>query len=294
MNSTLLADYLAPLIVDVDDSEKYRVISTAMHNLDDGKASVLGFSGKKGAGKDTMAQYFIQRLAAEGHDAKQAPISAEIKNEAQEMFNSIYSWIDGPKRQINTISICQSSHVEDYLVERSFSWNKFEKSFTSRFNISKQNFDHIMSLVYPLLKKDKKITGLSRQNEVIALLQYLGKDVRQPQDELYWVRKALWKIALNASSGISSLVTDIRYVHDAGSVLDTGGYLVRLDISPEEQAKRLMERDGVVVPPETLNHISETALDNFQGFNIRIDTTVGDSGYTGETIYKSWKDSKNG
>lgn len=294
MKSTLLADYLAPLVVDVDDAEKNRIISSAIQNLGDGRAHVIGFSGKKGAGKDTMAHYFIEQLSADEHYAKQAPISAGIKNEAQEMFDSIYAWLDAPVKPINAIPISQNAHIQSYVTDRSIAWRGFENSFTSRFNVSHRNFEYIMYLVYPLLKKDKTITGMSRNNEVISLLQYLGKDVRQPQDELYWVRKALWNIALNASNGMSSMVTDVRFAHDAGSVLDVGGYLVRLDISPEEQAKRLMERDGVVVPPETLNHISETALDDFEDFNVRVDTTVGDSCYTGETIYKSWKESKNG
>lgn len=286
MNSDLLADYLAPLIVDGADVEKDRVISAAIKNLNDGKAYILGFSGKKGAGKDTVAQYFIKQLGSDGYDAQQAPISAEIKNEAHEMFREFYAWIDYSERQVNLIPISRNS--KNYSIDRDAAWNWFEKSFVSRFNISRKNFEHIMSLIYPLLKKDKTITGMSRNNEVIAVLQYLGKDVRQPQDELYWVRKALWKIALNASNGISSLVTDVRFLHDATSVLNVGGYLVRLDISPEEQAERLMDRDGVTVPSETLNHISETALDDFPDFDVRIDTTVGDAEYTGQTIYKSW------
>lgn len=294
MKSTLLSDYLVPLIVEVDDSEKNRVISSAMQNLATGKAYVVGFSGKKGSGKDTAAQYFIDQLAAEGHEATYTRISAGIKNEAQEMFDSIYTWLDGSAKQTNMIPIAQRSKLENYSADRTLAWKGFEKSFTSRFDISHRDFEHIMSLVYPLLKKDKTITGLSRNNEVIALLQYLGKDVRQPQDQLYWARKAVWAIALNASNGITSLVTDVRFLHDAQSVLDASGYLVRLDISPEEQAKRLMERDGVTVPSETLNHISETALDNFECFNLRIDTTVGDASYTGDIIYTSWKESRNG
>jgi hypothetical protein len=294
MKSTLFSDYLAPLNVEVDDSEKNRVISSAMQNLSTGDAHVVGFSGKKGSGKDTAAQYFIEQLASEGKDATYARISAGIKTEAQEMFDSIYAWLDGSAKQKNMIPISQRSKLENYSADRTLAWNGFEKSFTSRFDISHRDFEHIMSLVYPLLKKDKTITGLSRNNEVIALLQYLGKDVRQPQDKLYWARKAVWAIALNASNGVTSLVTDVRFLHDAQSVLDVGGYLVRLDISPEEQAKRLMERDGVTVPPETLNHISETALDNFKNFDMRIDTTVGDASYTGKTIYTSWKESQHG
>lgn len=294
MKSMLLSDYLAPLKVDVDDAEKNRVISSAIKNLDTGDAHVVGFSGKKGSGKDTAAQYFIDQLASEGKDATYARISAGIKTEAQEMFDSIYAWLNGSAKQINMIPISQRSKLENYSADRTLAWNGFEKSFTSRFDISHRDFEHIMSLVYPLLKKDRTITGLSRNNEVIALLQYLGKDVRQPQDKLYWARKAVWVIALNASNGITSLVTDVRFLHDAQSVLDVGGYLVRLDISPEEQAKRLMDRDGVTVPPEMLNHISETELDDFGEFDMRIDTTVGDSGYTGKTIYTSWKESQHG
>lgn len=293
MNTMLLPDYLAPLTVDVDDAEKNRVIAVAVKNLDEGKAHVVGFSGKKGAGKDTASEYFINKWASEGHQATYTRISAGIKDEAQAMFDSIYAWLDGSSQQTKMIPISQSSKLEKYSSDRTLAWKGFERSFTSQFDISHRHFEHIMSLVYPLLKKDKSITGLSRNNEVIALLQYLGKDVRQPQDELYWVRKAVWAIALNASNGISSLVPDVRFLHDAQSVLNVGGFLARLDITPEEQAKRLMSRDGVTVPPETLNHISETALDDFQDFHIRIDSTVGDATYTGETIYKAWKESRN-
>lgn len=294
MTSTLLSDYLAPLNVGVDDAEKNRVISSAIQNLENGNAYVVGFSGKKGAGKDTASEYFIRQWASEGREATYTRISAGIKNEAQAMFDSIYAWLDESDRRPNVIPISDNSHLSDFSVNRTIAWNAFEKSFTARFDISHRDFEHIISLVYPLLKKDRTITGLSRNNEVIALLQYLGKDVRQPQDALYWVRKAMWAIALNAANGVNSLVPDVRFIHDAQSVLDVGGYLARLDISPEEQAKRLMGRDGVTVPPETLNHISETELDDFKDFNIRVDATVGDSDYTGGIIYKSWKESQNG
>ena len=293
MKSVLLSDYLEPLKVGVDDAEKNRVISSAKDNLENGKAYVLGFSGKKGSGKDTASQYFIDQFAAEGLPAQYARISAGIKNEAQAMFDSIYAWMDSSSKQTNLIPISQHSHMSDYSANRNLAWNGFEKDFTTRFNISHRDFEHIMFLMYSLLRKDKTINGLSRNNEVISVLQYLGKDVRQPQDKLYWVRQAVWEIALNASKGISSFVSDVRFLHDAQSVLDVGGFLVRLDISPEEQAKRLMARDGVTVPQETLNHISETALDDFPNFDIRIDTTVGDASYTGEIIYKAWKEWKN-
>ena len=293
MEQTSLSEYLAPLRVDVDDAEKDRIIADATQNLSDGTAHIIGFSGKKGSGKDTVAQYFIRRLGEEGRVAKQTPTAMGIKNEAQAMFDLIYGWIDDSARFDNQTSIAQSHHRGNAQEERERAWNEFEKSFTSRFDISHWHFEHILSLVYPLLTKDKTITGMSRNNEVIALLQYLGKDVRQPQDALYWCRQMLWRIALNAANGGTSLVTDVRYLHDAESILNTGGYLIRLDVAPEEQAKRLMGRDGVTVPEETLNHISETALDDFPDFNLRIDTNVGGSDYTCDTAYTSWKESRN-
>ena len=273
-----LAEYLAPLAVDISDSEKESVIGEAVKNLTAGNAYLIGFSGKKAAGKDTLAMKFQENLPIM---AGMTQISAGIKNEASEMFGIFYEWIEREKsihadnlKSGRSAATFDTSSLETERAAREST--RYEK-FATRFNVTHRNIDHIYKTVYSLLKTTSGIDGYSRANEVIAALQYLGKDVRQPQDDVYWTRKMLWLVALNASKGITSLVPDVRFTHDAQSVTDCGGYLIRIDIDKDEQVKRLQNRDGVVVSDDILNHPSETELDDYTGFDLRIDSQSGDA-----------------
>jgi hypothetical protein len=285
-----IAQYVAPLNVGISEDEKKAIIDEGLKNLESGKASIIGFSGKKGAGKDTLAQGFIEALNG---NASMTPISTGIKNEASEMIAMFYSWIETEKKihEQNVKSGQTSAHrdTSDLDTQKQERHTRRISTFAKKFNTSNKHAEIMYTTVYRLLKSKPGVTGYSRDNEVIALLQFLGKDVRQPQDEVYWTRKMLWNVLENASKGATSLIPDIRFLHDANSTKECGGYLIRADIEREEQLKRLQIRDGVEVSNSILDHPSETSLDDYNGFDLRFNSSDKSPEESFSFAWNAWK-----
>lgn len=284
-----LADYLSELKVDVDSDEKTRIIDAAVNNLISKKAFVVGFSGKKAAGKDTLAHGFEKTIPG---TSSLTQISTGIKDEATEMFKDIYLWLERENEirdeNLRSGNASAGRDISGLDSERSFRFKSRFGAFAKKFNATAKNAETIYSTAYPLLKNKSGVTGYNRENEVISVLQYLGKDVRQPQDSLYWTRKMLWQVAVKASKEISSFVPDVRFLHDAMAVSDIGGFVIRLDITKAEQLARLKIRDGVDVSDAVLNHPSETALDDYEGFNLRLATGASSPEEIHAQAEKAW------
>lgn len=284
-----LANYVAPL-TGIDESEKERIIKAGISNLESGSVSIIGFSGKKGAGKDTLAANFLKALDGK---AELTPISTGIKNEASKMFEMMYSWIYSERKihDSNVKSGKTSAHMDiSGLVRRKQERHELHiAEFANRFDTSRKHAQVIYTTIYPLLKSHDGVTGYNRENEVIAVLQYLGKDVRQPQDDVYWTRKMLWNVLNNASQGLNSLIPDVRFTHDAGALKECGAFLIRSDINRAEQLKRLEIRDGVEVSNAILDHPGETALDDYQGFDLRFNSSDKTPEESFEIAWDAWK-----
>lgn len=244
MTTNKLQEFLAPINMTYPNKEA--LIDQAVEAIDSKKVHVLGFSGKKASGKDTFAGMFMERFEKSGLKAEDVPLSLGIRAEATMMFSEIHGWLNRPG------SLTQDSFVAE-LAEKT--------------DIELAQAEYIVETMLPVITSQGAVTGWARDNEITAVLQFLGNEVRLPKDQLYWVRKSLWTVAVNAVNGVSSFNPSLRFLHDADSLKDVGGYLIRLEVSPEKQAERLLSRDGVVVPPETLNHPSETALDAYKGFD---------------------------
>jgi DivIVA domain-containing protein len=71
---------------------------------------------------------------------------------------------------------------------------------------------------------------------------------------------------------VSIYVTDARFVNELDAIKAIGGYIARLDVSTDVQAERIMGRDGTAVTDSMRNHISETAADHYDKFDIVLDT----------------------
>lgn len=243
MATNKLQEFLEPINKAYPDKEA--LIEKAIKAIDDKKVHVLGFSGKKASGKDTFAGLFMDRFEKSGLKAEDVPLSLGIRAEATMIFSEIHSWLD----------------------KGAGSREAFSSELAEKTEMEVSQAEYIVETMFPLIKEQGLVTGWARDNEITAVLQFLGNEVRLPKDQLYWVRKSLWTVAVNAVNGVSSFNPSLRFVHDADSLKAVGGYLIRLEVSAEKQAERLLSRDGVVVPPETLNHPSETALDGYKGFD---------------------------
>ena len=90
-------------------------------------------------------------------------------------------------------------------------------------------------------------------------LQYVGTEIARA----CWPDVWLWHLEKNVrhwmADGLDMVVTDVRMENEAGLIKDLGGYLIRVD---RDQARA---SNGVP------NHSSETALDDWQEWDLVID-----------------------
>lgn len=99
-----------------------------------------------------------------------------------------------------------------------------------------------------------------RSTAVRVGLQQLAWLARQ-QDPDVWVRRHLDAVAsAPLTEDTVILTTDVREPSEVVALHDAGFLLVRLQVSPATQRRRLASRDQIT-PDHTLHHPNETALD---------------------------------
>ncbi len=94
----------------------------------------------------------------------------------------------------------------------------------------------------------------------------------------FWVDIILDKIRANPT--VNYMITDVRYPNEADALKEIGGELVRLERHPD--------RDSMV-DEKTKQSISETALDDYKGFNW---TLHGNRNQVPADLEELWKSMK--
>lgn len=91
------------------------------------------------------------------------------------------------------------------------------------------------------------------------ILQWWGTDImRTLVDEDYWIKVLDQRLG----DGVI-IIDDIRFPNEADYIKSKGGYLIRLDTTYTETSEKLAY------------HLSETALDDYQGFDLRLSPEYG-------------------
>lgn len=99
-------------------------------------------------------------------------------------------------------------------------------------------------------------------------LQALGTDIGRAYDPDVWVKKGMQVAATALNSGITRVVfSDVRFPNEVEAIQQAGGVVIRL-LRIDEDA-RLADIEWLYGKQgkERLTHISETALDRFDGFD---------------------------
>jgi len=207
---------------------------------------LIAMSGKQGSGKDSVTSKVLETLGAK--ENYHLLLSAVLKDEAQEVLNDLRS-SDSREEAIKKVML---------------------------HNVGKAEAEQVVEYAYDGAKAEPDVTTRDRTNWVRLMLQYWGMEVRRDQDIDYWVKKGILLAADAIVKREDIFITDIRYPNDVERLQTIGFTVARLDIMPETQAKRLADRDGILtVDPKSLIHSSETALDDYKGFNIRLNNDEG-------------------
>jgi len=249
--------------------ENPAALKNAIDALNNGDVFLIGFSGKKASGKDTLAEIFKERFESKFGQASYSPFAEPLKGEATSIISFLHTWVHG-KGFDNEASMLQR--------------------LGAAYNLTNEETRSIYNLLLPDIKQaTQPFDGWTRTKTVWAFLMLLGTDIRQPQDKIYWVRRTVHSIISNANNGISTICQDTRFLHEVTSLKDIGAYVARVDITPEAQARRLGFRDGVVADTSALTHRSETELDDYENFDIRVDnSTDGQQDVAASAIYEDW------
>ena len=230
-------------------SEKYSVslpiVREAYANLDQEKSMILAFSGKIAAGKDSVAPIAAQMLNYSNSEIRTDSFGANLKQELNEIISELPSF-SSPEIAADRIG--------------------------SIYGVPRNEARKVIEFIYNEVNSGQLQRAEDRTLGSRAALQYWATEIRRSQDPLYWTKPVVQRLMEFSAQGISTRITDTRFFTEVWGVLDAGGGAIRLDVSPEEQRKRVFERDGIHLTDKARLHVSEIELDNFEHFSVRVQT----------------------
>lgn len=222
------------------------------------KAYLVGISGKMGSGKDTVASLLAERFYRRGDKAV------------------IRSFADSLKEEVaKTVADALMSHSEQDFCDSVTSWSEI-RNIQAR-ELLKVLHPLIASLLEQRVEPNEVTAELLYRNPadkplVREVLKFWGNDVRRAQNPDYWVDMAAVYAKEQVGSGVSCIIPDVRRQNEAGFINDSGGLLVRLNVSEKEQRRRLLSRDNKLSDRSAFTHITETDLDDYDRFDVILNT----------------------
>ena len=236
------------------------LVRRAMANITSERSLLLGVSGRIASGKDTAAPLIAKEL---GYD--------EISHE---------SFATSLKQEVTHIIelIREATPVGGYpnaqLVLR----------VADELACSEAEARFMVRTLWCDVRSGAILDARTREKSVRTALQYWGTEVRRTSDPLYWVKRSMAYAVEVLADGGSIMITDARFENEVDSLLELGGVVVRLRVSPEEQRRRLILRDGLILSPEALPHSSETSLDSYEESGMFTTVIDSDESTIGEVV----------
>lgn len=201
----------------------------------------IGFSGKMGSGKDYTAELVLNKIKELKPNAKVGMLTY-----AEALRNELDLIILRIKQGVNIGSLADEFNVS--LSEMG--------SLASLFCSDEEFFND----EYSTFKRTPKAR---------EILQYWGTDVRRRQDNNYWVNQT--KLAARNRNLDYLFITDVRFPNEADGVKSLNGIVVECSVNDEERLRRLQAR-GLKMTKSSLQHSSETSMDNYEEFDLKVDT----------------------
>jgi hypothetical protein len=199
---------------------------------------LVAISGKIASGKTTVSDYFVRE-----YEYQRVSFSSPFKWIVEHWYKTQYNTMFADERGYYT-GLFEKMDLQIHLSQVCDSPVSANKAY----NI----------LMYEIFPSTPDIDWEVEKNlEWRQLLQRVGNTLRDQVDPDIWV-KALVR---SLSPGNLYICDDVRYPNEYFGLEEAGFVNIRLDISPEEQARRIKRKYGEL-PRERLEHISEVALDN--------------------------------
>lgn len=144
------------------------------------------------------------------------------------------------------------------------------KTTAAEYAKSKVERSVILSFANPIYEIARKYWGMKEKDR--DLLIFIGESWRK-RDPLIWVDITMRKIEELNRLGYSVFIDDLRLPLEFAALAEAGVHLVRLNISSQEQEKRLKDKypDTYEEHLKKTQHETETALDDV---NLRWDQWI--------------------
>ena len=244
VNGAVVADLASFTGVNAD------VVRAAVGNVGSGDSAFLVVSGKMGSGKDTIAPLAL--TVAGFPDAVHHYYADSLKDEVDQMLTHA-RYLDCEKDVVAYLQAAWNVPAAQASVLGGHLWSA---------------------------AADVHTHARTRSTLVRNILQFYGTDVRRADDPQYWVKLGLGKMLTDLASGHSVYVTDARFPNEVSWPRTASAHVVRLRVTGQTQIERLTDRDGVAPDRSMLEHVSETALDDYTFFDAVIDcddTTIDEA-----------------
>lgn len=222
----------------------YDVAVAARENLCRGAVHALVVSGPQASGKDTVGPAVLASLGAGNH--VRVGIADGLKQEASDLLVAMPTYRDRESGAALAAEMLETSTAHARVLVDTL-WDVTRVA-------------------------EHGLTGWSRTPEIRRTLQYLGNEARDA-DPTRYVRIAVPRILGLLADGVSVYMGDGRFPREAEPCSRLGMFLVRLHVDPEVKAARLLARDGIIADPRTLHHEGESALDDWDGVDLRVDNS---------------------
>lgn len=205
--------------------------------------TIVGFSGKIASGKTSTSRAFMSLIDdGDGHYR--------------------HAFGDALKEEVDTIIALASRHPD-----AQEAINNHQSFFR---NIPHSVIQEVMDILRQEVQKNPAVTATSTSKSAATrtAMQKWGQ-ARREEDAHYWSNALRDKIN-SLPEKCQVCVDDIRYPNEAQLIKDMGGIIIRLDVSSEEQERRVISRDGHLRALGNREHSSETSLDDWDGFTLRV------------------------
>lgn len=201
----------------------------------------IGISGKLGSGKDYLSTQIMQGLTKKGYTVRSRSFADGLKEEAGDMLTFLRT------NPTPTLSL-----------------------FAEQFNMSETEASLIFGHLQKEVATNTDTGGYSRTPEIRTILQLLGTDIRRKTNPNYWIDKLFETVDNDPNPVDVVAIPDARFANEMDSVIARNGLAIRIDVPEEILTQRRLSRDGIVPSEAQLSHLSETALDDYKNFSIRL------------------------
>jgi len=211
-------------------------------------AKIIGVSGKIGSGKDYLTGKLITEMQKRNFTTTHTSFATPLKVELDEIITIV------------------RENASTFLTA-----NQLNARVATKMNMSIEDAALITSALSREVTKDLSLNAYSRTYGIRDALQKLGTEVRRKQNPDYWTQKFISFVGTLTVDFV--FVSDARFPNEMDTVVDNDGFAIRINLTPDVLEKRRANRDGIIYTAEQLNHVSETALDDYTRFSLFVGET---------------------